>query len=229
MRKKKIVIALSGGLDSTTLLALYLSKGYQVHCCFFEYGSKHNEQEYNAACQIVKQYKIFKKDVYFDTYDITQCFKSSVSSLMDSSDEQIPRGHYASKTMKSTVVPGRNLIFASILASIAESIEAKKIALGVHSGDHYIYPDCRPEFIQSLQTTITKSTDGKISVIAPFLKKNKSEIISLGIRMNILSFYSLTRTCYTAEKIACGKCGSCVERIEAFEKNGIKDPIQYEE
>jgi len=114
------------------------------------------------------------------------------------------------------------------MAGLAESIGAEQVALGVHSGDHHIYPDCRKEFITALNQTIKESTEGKVEVITPLIDDNKTSILERGFRMDPKVPYGMTRTCYTDNPFACGKCGSCVERLEAFENLKIKDPIQYQ-
>jgi 7-cyano-7-deazaguanine synthase len=131
--------------------------------------------------------------------------------------------------MKATVVPGRNLIMASVMSGYAESIDAEAIALGVHSGDHHIYPDCRPEFINQLRNVVAISTERLVDVIAPLLNEDKTSILKIGYSLKELVPYNLTRTCYKDQEHSCGKCGSCRERLEAFENLGIKDPIVYEE
>ena len=130
--------------------------------------------------------------------------------------------------MKKTVVPGRNLIFASVMASLAESIEANEIALGVHAGDHHIYPDCRPEFIKTLDSVIYLSTDKKVEVVTPFVGLDKTLILLEGYNQHPPVPYGLTRTCYKDQGTACGKCGSCRERLEAFASINKDDPIQYD-
>jgi 7-cyano-7-deazaguanine synthase len=127
------------------------------------------------------------------------------------------------------VVPARNLIFASILAGYAESIDAGIISLGVHGGDHHVYPDCRPAFISSLNSTVMWATDCKVRVDAPFLYNSKAEILRIGLDLKKVTVpYHLTRTCYKDQVMSCGKCGSCVERLEAFAEVGMIDPIKYE-
>jgi 7-cyano-7-deazaguanine synthase len=224
---KRIVLGLSGGMDSATLLGYYLEQGAEVHCCSFYYGSKHGGFELQAAKDVVTFYQHHGFTVVHHLFDLSHVFKDFKSALLLSGSD-IPEGHYEEESMKQTVVPGRNLIFASIMAGLAESIEAEIVALGVHSGDHHIYPDCRPEFVTELARTVLHSTQGKIVVVAPFLNDNKASILIQGYGFEIPVPYELTRTCYKNQLKACGKCGSCQERLEAFEIIGIKDPIEYE-
>jgi 7-cyano-7-deazaguanine synthase len=224
---KKAILALSGGLDSATLLGLLLSRGYEVHCCIYTYGSKHNEYENRAAFKLYHSYKEAGFQMIPHMIDLEQIFRLFNSNLLKSGGA-IPEGHYESESMKLTVVPGRNLIFASIMAGLAESIGAEIIALGVHAGDHAIYPDCRPDFISMLRTTIQLSSDNKVEVYTPFLDFDKSQILHKGKTLIPPVPYELTRTCYKNQAEACGKCGSCVERLEAFKKLNLKDPVKYE-
>jgi len=219
----KIVLSMSGGIDSTTLCAYYLDNGNEVLPLSFQYGSKHNKYENEAVFKIA-DFLNLPEPKLIDLNFIANLFKSD---LLLSGDE-IPEGHYNDESMQATVVPARNLIFASIIAGYAESVGADVISLGVHGGDHHIYADCRPEFISSLNTTVILATDKKVRVDAPFLYYNKAEIIEAGMGLkNIEMPYHLTRTCYKDQELSCGKCGSCVERLEAFEKCGLTDPIAY--
>jgi len=229
---RKVVIGLSGGLDSATLLGLLLEQGAEVHCCSFYYGSKHGKYEMLAAKTIIEFYQKRNFPVFHYEIDIKYAFMKlgTSSSLMTSSDKEIPEGNYTDESMKSTVVPGRNMIFASLMASLAESIGAKEIALGVHAGDHNIYPDCRPEFIKALDLAIYLSSDKTVQIITPLLHFDKTKIIYIGYKNPIGPVpYHLTRTCYKDQMNACGKCGSCRERLEAFKNLNYKDPIPYEE
>ena len=220
----KIVVSFSGGVDSTTLCSYYLDQGHDVALVSFNYGSKHNEFENAAASNIAKYFEL-PLPKHLPLNFIHDLFKSDL--LVSGGD--IPEGHYTDKSMSSTVVPARNLIFSSILAGYAESIGADAIALGVHSGDHHIYPDCRPDFIKSLVTTTKLATDGKVHVDAPFLHYSKADILRVGLSLKNISVpYHMTRTCYKNQPTACGKCGSCVERLEAFRLVGTPDPIEYE-
>jgi 7-cyano-7-deazaguanine synthase len=225
---RKVVIGLSGGLDSATLLGLLLEQEYTVHCCSFYYGSKHNAYERLAVSKIMNYYKEKDQPVVLHTFNLEDVFKDFTSNLLKSGGE-IPEGHYESANMIQTVVPGRNMIFASIMAGLAESIKAEAVALGVHTGDHAVYPDCRPIFISSLDIAVENSTEGKVKVIAPLQTDDKTSIIHRGLfELNIPVPYHLTRTCYKDQELSCAKCGSCTERLEAFHNLGIEDPIEYE-
>ena len=219
---KKILISFSGGLDSTTLLAYCLNEGMEVHAVSFSYGSKHNKYENEAAKRIIEHYKI-----PFHFFDLTSIFNSFQSSLLQSGGP-IPEGHYQAESMRQTVVPARNMIFISILTGLAESLKIPIIGLGVHAGDHFIYPDCRPGFIRPIRKAIFEATDNSVQLFTPFLMLTKKEIIDLSWSIVDEIPYHLTRTCYKDQEKACGVCGSCQERLEAFKLVGIPDPIQYE-
>lgn len=229
---KKVVLSLSGGMDSATLLGYILNKELssqeiEVHCCSFIYGSKHNPYELEAAKNTVQYYKNEGFNIVHNIFDLTESFANFTSNLLTSGGE-IPEGHYESENMKKTVVPGRNLIFASILSGYAESVKAESVFLGVHSGDHHIYPDCRPNFITSLMNTVMESTEGKVLIKAPFMFSDKTDLLKLGYSYTPKVPYHLTRTCYKAQELACGKCGSCQERLEAFRNINKIDPVDYE-
>jgi 7-cyano-7-deazaguanine synthase len=225
---KKVVMGLSGGMDSATMAAYFLSKGYEVFPVSFDYGSKHNQYERKTAEQFANYYnlKLQKVELPF----IGQLFKSN---LLKTGGE-IPEGHYESENMSQTVVPGRNIIFISIMAGYAWSIGASYIAVGVHAGDHAIYADCREEFIASMNASILSGTEDKVRLIAPFQNLDKAGILEIGHSLFIDGYdvgvpYQFTRTCYKDQELSCGKCGSCQERLEGFKNIGRKDPIQYEE
>ncbi|MCK9524316.1 MAG: 7-cyano-7-deazaguanine synthase QueC [Limnochordia bacterium] len=223
----RAVVAVSGGMDSATLLGVFAEQGAEIICCSFKYPSKHNRYELEAAAKIIDFYAAHGVNVSSLFIDVSPIFKNARSSLIIGGGE-IPNGNYQESSMSKTVVPGRNLIFASIMSSIAESSGAELIALGVHAGDHFIYPDCRPDFIESLSDTIRHSTEGKVQVSTPFLNFDKSQVLAHGLAQKIAVPYHLTRTCYKAQGTACGVCGSCNERLEAFAKINMDDPIEYE-
>ncbi len=219
----KAILSLSGGLDSAVLLAYMVNHGTNpkdMTCVSFMYGSKHNHFEQVCARQLAEHYK-----VNFMTVDLSQIMGNFKSTLLLSGGA-IPTGHYEAESMKATVVPGRNLIFASILAGFAQSLDARYVCLGVHAGDHYIYPDCRPLFIDSLRSVIMASSENNVSVHAPFLNMIKAKIVQMGGMLKVP--FGITRTCYANQPVACGRCGACQERLAAFFELKVEDPIQYE-
>jgi len=217
---RKVVCGLSGGMDSTTVLSLLIDKSYDVHTFSFTYGSKHNQYENDAAKKVAKYFNVPNTLV-----DLSDVFKNFDSALLKTGGE-IPEGHYEAENMSSTVVPMRNSIFLVYMAGMAEKIGADAVALGVHQGDHHIYPDCRKEYIKAADSFIYMATEMKVEVITPVLDLDKGSMIPLGIDCD--APYNLTRTCYKQQEISCGRCGSCVERIEGFQNNKLIDPIEYE-
>lgn len=219
---KKALVSLSGGMDSTTVLAEAIFRyGHDnVEAVGFFYQSKHNEFENAAAQQIADYYKVPYQLI--DLSGVMRGFKSNL--MMDGGD--IPEGHYEEESMSKTVVPGRNIIFASVLTGLAWSKEIDEVWMGMHSGDHAIYEDCRPTFFYSMNAAVVSGSGERVRLVAPFLYGNKTSIIKRGFNLGVP--YLLTRTCYKSQPVACGKCGSCQERLEAFAANGINDPIPYE-
>ena len=217
----KVLVNLSGGLDSTVLLYYLMRKGAEVHAISFNYGSKHNDIEIKHAEKICEKLGISHQTISLDF--INKCFKSD---LLQNGGE-IPEGHYAAENMKSTVVPFRNGIFYSISAGLAESYNCDFIALASHAGDHTIYPDCRGEFTQSMYNSIRLGTEKGIQLIAPFNKISKTDIVKIGNELNV--DFSSTYSCYKGKEKHCGKCGTCIERKEAFQESNVMDPTTYEE
>jgi len=217
----KAVVSLSGGMDSTTVLQHVIDSGVEPHVVLFQYGSKHNAYERSAVSKILDFYGLQGRA---HVVDLTSPFSIVKSNLLKTGGD-IPEGHYNDATMSQTVVPGRNLTFIAILAAFAESIQADFIALGVHQGDHHIYPDCRPVFIDAAGEAVRLSTEGKVHIRAPFLSCDKAGILAYGTRHGVP--YQYTRTCYKDQPVSCGKCGSCQERLEAWKIIGVLDPIPY--
>ena len=216
----KTVISLSGGLDSGVMLGMLMALGHEVHAVTFDYGSKHGQYEIDAAKRLVAFYMVPHQVI-----DVRGIFAGFNSALLKVDGRPIPEGHYEDKSMSLTVVPGRNMIFASILAGLAESLGYDAVSLGIHAGDHAIYPDCRPGFKAAMNKAIGAATEYKVDLYAPFLEMSKGQIVAEGLEYNIP--FRLTRTCYKDQPLPCGKCGSCTERLEAFAFAGIQDPVDY--
>ena len=217
----KALVVLSGGLDSSTALYWAKKEYTEVEALTFNYGSKHNDIEYSYAEKQCAKLGVKLTRINLDF--MNTYFKSD---LLKSGGE-IPEGYYNEENMKSTVVPFRNGIMLSIAAGFAESNDCEAIILGNHSGDHAIYPDCRPEFIEGIKKAIYEGTEKHIEVISPFCNMSKTDIVSLGAELGV--DFSLTYSCYKGGEKHCGKCGTCTERKEAFEQAGVKDPTEYED
>ena len=210
----RAVLVYSGGLDSTTLLYEY--KDSIALAVSFDYGSKHNKRELEYAALNCKRLGI--RHLVIPLEFMGKYFKSDL--LIGGGD--IPEGSYADENMKSTVVPFRNGIMLSIAAGLAESYELDAIMLANHSGDHAIYPDCRPEFIEGMAAAVEAGTYNGVKVVSPYCNMTKREIALRGRELGV--DFSLTYSCYKGGEKHCGKCGTCVERKEALE--GF-DPTEY--
>lgn len=213
----KIVMICSGGLDSTIMYHHQKKLGHEVIAINFAYGSKHNEIERQRAIELIPDLRLIDIDLSF-----------LKSSLLEGQDK-IPHGHYAADNMKSTVVPFRNGIMLSYAIAIAESEKADCVMLGSHAGDHTIYPDCRPEFTASMNSAALYGTYNGVIVRSPYNKITKGEIVKIGHQIEIDAIMARTWTCYEGQDVHCGKCGSCVERKEAFLEAGIVDQTEYKE
>ncbi len=210
----KAVLVYSGGLDSTTLLYEY--KDSIALAVSFDYGSKHNKRELEFAAINCRRLGI--RHLVIPLEFMGKYFRSDL--LIGGGD--IPEGSYADENMKSTVVPFRNGIMLSIAAGLAESYELDAIMLANHSGDHAIYPDCRPEFIEGMAAAVEAGTYNGVKVVSPYCNMTKRDIALRGRELGV--DFSLTYSCYKGGEKHCGKCGTCVERREALE--GF-DPTEY--
>jgi len=218
---KKVVVIYSGGMDSFTVLHKAIEQGLTPYALTFDYGQRHIK-EIEVAKDVCKELGVNHKII--DISAINQLIGGS--SLTDSSIE-VALGHYEEENMKSTVVPNRNMILLSLAIGYAVSIGAEQVYYGAHSGDHAIYPDCRPEFVEKMNDVAAIANYEKTEIFSPYLNSNKIGILKDGLAMGL--DYSKTWTCYNGREKACGQCGSCVERLEAFAENGITDPIPYED
>lgn len=214
---KKSVIILSGGMDSVTLL--HDKKNEIALAITFDYGSNHNAKEIECAkwqCE-----KLGIKHIIIPLAFIKQYF---TSSLLQGANA-IPDGHYADENMKSTVVPFRNGIMLAIACGIAESNNLTSVLIANHAGDHVIYPDCRQKFIDSMSNAMCTGTYTKVRIDAPYTNITKTDIAKIGNKLGV--DYSHTYSCYRGGNVHCGKCGTCVERKEAFRDANIKDLTKY--
>ena len=216
---KDSVIIVSGGLDSITLL--YDKAETIALAISFDYGQNHSKKELPYA-----EYHCQKLGIPHITIPLTFMHQYFKSSLLEGA-EAIPEGHYEEENMKSTVVPFRNGIMLAIATGIAESHELKRVYIANHGGDHTIYPDCRPEFIDAMDKATSAGTFVDVRVEAPYTNISKADIVRRGTALGI--DYAKTWSCYKGSEIHCGKCGTCVERKEAFADAGVKDPTEYEE
>lgn len=240
---KKAVLSLSGGMDSTCLLIHLLANDYEVKCYSFDYGQRHVVELERVSANI-DYLRSLGFPVSWRVIDIKAAFDESDSALLPQSGVKVPEGHYADENMKQTVVENRNGIFSSIIYGKALSWANKEsdkvlISLGLHSGDHSIYPDCRPESREAFAHAfrISNWNSERVDYYTPFIEGDKFSILSeslencgmLGLDFNTV--LANTNTCYNPDKegASCGKCGSCTERVEAFENLGIKDPVKYAE
>ncbi|MCG7200406.1 7-cyano-7-deazaguanine synthase QueC [Marinobacter pelagius] len=214
-----VVVIYSGGMDSFTLLHLARARGYQVHALSFNYGQRH-VRELDCARQVCADLGIPHKEI-----DIRAMSEVMGGSSL-TSDLEVPEGHYEEDSMKATVVPNRNMILLSLATGYAVTAGASKVWFGAHGGDHAIYPDCRPEFVEKMDAVCRVANYEPVGIEAPFIRMDKGEILAEGLGLGL--DYSLTWTCYNGRDKACGRCGSCVERLEAFASNGVTDPLEYE-
>lgn len=216
---QKAVVILSGGMDSTTLLYEVIENNFEVYALSFNYNQKHKKE-------LIQAKKTCKKlNIPHKIMDLSVLNDLAPSSLTRD-DWEVPEGHYADENMKETVVPNRNMVMISLATSYAIGIDAEFLFYGAHSGDHDIYPDCRSEFVEKLKEAISVCDWSDIELQAPYLDFDKGDIAKIGKDLGV--DYSLTWTCYKGKEKACGKCGACVERLEAFKFADLPDPIPYE-
>ncbi|WKE64307.1 7-cyano-7-deazaguanine synthase QueC [Gallaecimonas kandeliae] len=214
----KVVVIYSGGMDSFTLLHKAIKDGHEVHALSFNYGQRH-VRELVVARQVTEELGIAHEVV-----DIS-AIQGLIANSALTSDMDMPEGHYAEANMKQTVVPNRNMILLSLAIGKAVSIGADKVYYGAHGGDHAIYPDCRPEFVKAMNAVSMVANYEPVGIESPYLMATKGEILTDGLKMGL--DYSKSWTCYQGGEQACGRCGACQERLEAFRENGLEDPLPY--
>ena len=223
MDDSRAVAIVSGGLDSVTLAYGLASEGYDLHLLSMDYGQRHaKEIEYARLCA-----KRLGAD--FDVVDLSGVGRLLTGSALTTGGVDVPHGHYAADNMATTVVPNRNAIMLTVAYGVAVSGGAKLVAAGMHAGDHYVYPDCRPGFVRAFDAMQREAVEGfgdeSLRLHTPFIEKTKAEIVEIGAALDVP--FADTWSCYEGGEIHCGLCGTCNERKEAFVQSGVPDPTVY--
>jgi 7-cyano-7-deazaguanine synthase len=220
--KLPTIVILSGGMDST-VLAYHTahSGGHElIGCVSVNYGQRHSKELDCAKATCV--------DLKVPHYLLELSnLRKFISSSALTGDQEVPEGHYAEESMKATVVPNRNMILLALATGVAITKGARVIAYGAHTGDHTIYPDCRPEFAGAMSQAIALCDWEPPTLARPFINISKADIVRMGLSLNVP--FDQTWTCYKGGDRACGRCGTCVERLEAFNIVGATDPLTYED
>lgn len=220
----KTIAIVSGGMDSVTLAYWLKARGDDLTLLSVDYGQRHKKEMSFAA----KAAEALGADHHI--VDMTSVTKLIATSSL-TGDVVVPDGHYAEETMRATVVPNRNMMMLSVACAVAISSEADYVATGVHGGDHFIYPDCRNEFIQAASAAAIVGMVGMSKnfkgIIAPFVYNDKEGIAKIGDELGVP--WVDTWSCYKGGEVHCGRCGTCVERQEAFYLAGVTDPTIYED
>lgn len=212
-------IIYSGGLDSTTLLYEYKSR--IALAISFHYGSNHNDREIECA-----RYHCARLGIEHLVIPLA-FIKEHIASALTSGPDAIPDGNYDAQGMHATVVPFRNGIMLAVACGIAESRGLSHILIANHGGDHHIYPDCRPQFVEAMDSAMRAGTYAGISLLAPYTHIDKAEIVRRGAALGI--DYAHTYSCYRGTAHHCGTCGTCIERRQAFALAGLDDPTSYDD
>lgn len=225
------VVLLSGGVDSTTCLAIAVSRygASNVTALSFLYGQKHANEIENAR-NVAKHFQVKLVEAHVDH----EIFTGSSSTLLQGNGD-IEHKSYAEiiaengKGTVDTYVPFRNGLMLSQAAALAYSLGADEVWYGAHSDDAAgsAYPDCSPEFYEAMDQTIFRGTGNKVHLAAPLLHLNKAQVVAAGLKVK--APYELTRSCYEGREYACGKCATCIDRLNAFGQNLVPDPVKYEE
>jgi 7-cyano-7-deazaguanine synthase len=217
----KAVVLLSGGLDSTTLLYWVVNEGWKPYVLSFDYGQRHKKELIFAkkTCE--------KLNAEHRIIDITSIHELLSGSALTDNSIKVPEEHYSHESQKATIVPNRNAIMLNIAIGYAVSLGADRVFYAAHYNDRTIYPDCRAEFINSQSETAKLANDmEELEIVAPFVQKTKADIVKIASELKVP--FEDTWSCYKGGEKHCGVCGTCRERIEAFEIAGQKDAIEYE-
>ncbi len=220
-----VVTTLSGGLDSVTLAHVLSAEGFDLIALSYDYGQRH-VKEIECAVRCADELGADHHVV-----DLRSVGALLTGSALTDAGIDVPEGHYTDASMAATVVPNRNAIMLSVAVGVAVARGATAVATAVHAGDHPVYPDCRPAFIDAVQHEASVGNEGFLvdgfQVLAPFLHLGKDEIVRRGAALGVP--FAATWSCYVGGPRHCGRCGTCVERREAFELAGVDDPTAYAE
>ena len=217
---EKIVLVLSGGMDSAVLLYHLLDAGHTLKTLSVNYGQRH-VREIESAAALSERVGVEHRIA-----DLRSINPLLGSNSLSNSEAEIPEGHYEEESMKQTVVPNRNMIMLSVAVGWALALRFDAVAYGAHSGDHAIYPDCREEFAQALDQAVGLCDWQGMQLMRPFVELDKGAIAQRGDALGVP--FELTWTCYKGGAVHCGKCGACQERREAFATHRITDPVAFE-
>jgi 7-cyano-7-deazaguanine synthase len=216
----KPIVLFSGGLDSAVLLWKLREGRKDPKAISFDYGQRHRRELQNAFAFTDKF------DIEHEIGDL-RGIAHLIKSGSQTGSDPVPEGHYAEESMKKTIVPNRNMIFLAIAIGWAQSTGSTEVFYAAHAGDHAIYPDCRPDFFEPLTVAAYQSSwPPHVRLRGPFLGLSKAQIVQQGAVLN--TPFELTYSCYNGRQKHCGKCGTCVERKEAFQLAGVADPTEYE-
>jgi 7-cyano-7-deazaguanine synthase len=220
-----VVTTVSGGLDSVTLAHSLAADGHDLVCLSFDYGQRHaKEIGFARACAD-------RLGADHHVVDLRSVGSLLTGSALTDDDVDVPEGHYTDQSMRATVVPNRNAIMLSVAVGAAVARGAVAVATAVHAGDHPIYPDCRPAFVEAVEREARIANEGFVAegfrVLAPFMHVAKDEIVRRGAALGVP--FAETWSCYVGAERHCGRCGTCVERREAFELAGVDDPTAYDD
>lgn len=212
----KTVVLLSGGLDSTALVGLLLSQGRPVHALSIDYGQRHR-RELEAAAAVAAHYGV--------RHEVVALPPALLAGSALTGGGDVPHGHYAAESMRATVVPNRNMLFLALAGAVAVREVAGAAAYAAHAGDHAVYPDCRPEFADAMAAALALCDYAPVRLDRPFVRMTKADIVRRGASIGVP--FGLTWSCYEGAEWHCRKCGTCVERAEAFALAGVPDPTAY--
>ncbi|MBL1420727.1 MAG: 7-cyano-7-deazaguanine synthase QueC [Alphaproteobacteria bacterium] len=218
----KTLVICSGGMDSITLAHKIADQGNLSHILTFDYGQRHvKEIDFARDCAA-------DLDVAFTLIDMANIGREFTGTAL-TGDVDVPDGHYQEASMKVTMVPNRNVIMLSIAYGLAATHKLKRVALAVHGGDHFIYPDCRPDFIEAFAKMQKMALAGyaDIDIYAPYVNASKADIATDAKALNV--DHTKSWSCYKGGELHCGRCGTCVERREAFDLAGYADPTVYDD